>query len=100
MNHTMAPPHSRQRDGSTGRALRTELGALADALVDARPADRSDLRVRVSHAVDAHRRLAGEQDELSRLLQHMMSDLSREAAPLDTLYYARQLVVAAERLPN
>ena len=97
---TMAPPHSGQRDAGTGTSLRTELGALADALVDARPADRSDLRARVRHAVDAHRRLAKQQDELDRLLQHIMADLSRDAATLDTLYYARQLIVVAERLPN
>ncbi len=96
----MAPPQSGPRDTSLRIDLRAELGALADALVDARPGDRSDLRARVRHAADVHRRLADEQDELGRLLRHMMADLSRDAALLDTLYYARQLVVVAERLPN
>jgi hypothetical protein len=97
----MAPPHSRgSRDGDPVTALRTELSALADALVDARPADRPGLQDRVRHAADVHSRIGGEQDDLSRLLQNMMTDLSREAVSLDTVYYARQLVVVVDRLPN
>lgn len=77
-----------------------ELAALADALVDAHPVDRPVLRARVHHAAEAHRRTGRGPDDLGKLLEHMISDLSRDAAALDTLYYARQLVVVADRLAN
>ena len=81
------------------RALRDELSALADALVDARPADRSALRERASRVEGAYRRARGG-DDLGRLLAHIVADLSSDSGALDTLYHARQLVVAAERLAH
>lgn len=86
--------------GDSWCLLRGELHRLADHLVDASPADRPALRLRVSHAVDTQRRFGIEDLALSRLLHHMLSDLSGEADAIDTLYYARQLVVQTERLPN
>ena len=82
------------------RRLRGELNRLADALVDARPDEREALLRRVRHAVETHRRCGLEQVALSRLLHHMLDDLAVESVTLDTLYYARQLVAQAERLPN
>lgn len=98
-----SPDPTRQPDRARGeawRALRTELGALADVLVDAGAMDRPLIQARVRHAADIHRRCADGQDDLGRLLQYIMADLSGDAAALDTLYYARMLVVVADRLPN
>lgn len=99
----MAPPRSRQQESGAGenwRALRRELDSLADALVDANPSDRPALHARVAEAVSAHRRFVDGQDDLRKLLRHMLFDLAGDSAPVDTLYYARQLVVVADRLPN
>lgn len=96
----MSPPHHTRIDASPPETLRQELSALADAMVDARPADRPSLRARVLHAAEAHRRWGRGTEEVGRLLRHMISDLSRDAASLDTLYYARQLVVVADRIAN
>ena len=82
------------------RRLRGELDRLADALVDARPDERAALLHRVRHAVETHRRCGLGPGALSRLLHHMLDDLAAESVTLDTLYYARQLVAQAERLPN
>ena len=82
------------------RLLRRELDHLADALVDAEPSDRPALLVRVHRTVDTERRCGEEHSALARLLEHMLSDLSGDAASLDTVYYARQLVVHADRLSN
>lgn len=104
MNETMVTPHSiesaKAPSRDAWRVLRTELDALADALVDASPGDRLKLRARVRHAVEACRRCERAHDDLARLLQHILADLSGDGAPLDTLYYARQVAVQADRLPN
>lgn len=96
------PPMRTDDAGSTAdpRRLRGELDRLADALVDARPDDRAALLRCVRDAVDTHRRCGLEQGALSRLLTHMLRDLTAESATVDTLYYARQLAAQAERLPN
>jgi hypothetical protein len=103
-NETMPTPLAEAPRGQISsdpmRTLRSELGALADALVDAAPADRPQLFARVRHAEDVHRRCARSQDDLGRLLQHILADLSGDGAPLDTVYYARQIAVVADRLPN
>ncbi|HEX6924815.1 MAG TPA: hypothetical protein VF167_05275 [Longimicrobiaceae bacterium] len=100
----MAPPRSRRalsaEDEAERRALRHELAALADALVDARATDRAVLCERIRRAVDEHADLLSAQDDLGRLLRYMVNDLSGEGAPVDTLYYARQLAAVADRLPN
>lgn len=93
-------PESLRIDPGSVRELRHELASLADALVDAGPDDRSRLRARARRAAEAHLRSGAGADDLGRLLRHMLADLAGDAAPLDTLYYARQLAVAAERLPN
>ena len=82
------------------RELRTELDRLADALVDARPADRPALRRRVRSAVETQRACGIESGTLSRLLHHMLDDLSGDSVTVDTLYYARLLAAQAEGLPN
>src|SRR5690606_2080036 len=101
---TMAPPRSRRvlsaEEEAERRALRHELAALADALVDARAADRAVLSERLRRAVDEHADLLSAQDDLDRLLRYMVNDLSVEGALVDTLYYARQLAAVADRLPN
>lgn len=80
--------------------LRSELDGLADALVDAGPADRPTLRGRVRHAVEMQRECGMPEGSLARLLEHILSDLTGDGATLDTLYYARQLAAHADRLPN
>ena len=82
------------------RALRIELGRLADALVDARPGDRPALRSRVRHAVETQEACGLESGALSRLLHHILDDLSGDSVTVDTLYYARMLTAQAEGLPN
>lgn len=99
----MAPPRSTQpppADEGSRQTLRHEIAALADALVDARPADRAALRARIRRAVAEHHEALNDQAELGRLLRHMITDLGGDGASLDTLYYARQLVVVADHLPN
>lgn len=99
----MARSESARPDGGGSadpRRLRVELDRLADALVDARPTDRPALRSRVRHAVEVQRACGLESRALSRLLHHILDDLSGSSVTIDTLYYARLLSAQAEGLPN